>query len=107
VVLRFEEHVSGGYIWQFGDLVDAGLSIKLDGRSSAAGETHIGGVVFRTVIAEPKEESGARGHVKLQELRPWVEAGEPLNSLELDVAFSGPVPIGLLPAQREAELAVA
>ena len=107
VVFSFKEHASAGYIWQFGDLVDAGLEIRGDERKPMAGEAFIGGVVFRTVIAEPATAHGASGHVTLMESRPWAGSGEPLNSLELDVAFSGPVPVGLLPAQRAAELASA
>jgi Zn-dependent peptidase ImmA (M78 family)/predicted secreted protein len=107
VVLKFQEHASSGYVWQFGDLADAGLEIVEDGRAAKASRQHIGGVVFRTVIAESQEEQGASGHVHLQEVRPWQVKGKPLNSLELDVEFSGPVRAGLLPAQQEAELAVA
>jgi Zn-dependent peptidase ImmA (M78 family) len=107
VVLRFQEHASSGYVWQFGDLADAGLEIKEDARAAKSGKQHIGGVVFRTVIAKPQEESGASGHVHLREVRPWQSAGEPLHSLELDVELSGPVPAGLLPEQREALLGVA
>jgi predicted secreted protein len=107
VVLKFQEHASSGYVWQFADLVDAGLEIVEDGRAAKANKQHIGGVVFRTVIAESQEEQGASGHVRLREVRPWQAKGEPLNSLELDVELSGPVRAGLLPAQQEAELAVA
>jgi hypothetical protein len=107
VVLKVEEHASSGYLWQFGDLADAGLAIREDGRAASGGKGHIGGVVFRTVIAEAEDDGGASGHVRLREVRPWQAAGEPLHSLELDVELSGPVPDGLLPAQREALLGVA
>ncbi len=107
VVVKVEEHPSSGYVWQFGDLADAGLEIVEDARAAKSGKQHIGGVVFRTVIAEPQEESGASGHVHLREVRPWQSVGEPLHSLELDVELSGPVPAGLLPEQREALLGVA
>ena len=107
-MLRFEEHASSGYIWQLGDLADAGLAIREDGRAASGGKGHIGGVVFRTVIAEADDGGGgASGHVSLREVRPWQAAGEPLHSLELDVELSGPVRDGLLPAQREALLGVA
>jgi Zn-dependent peptidase ImmA (M78 family) len=104
VVCKFQEHSSSGYVWQFGDLVDAGLAIREDGHSSSRSQ-HIGGVVFRTVIAEAK--GGASGHVNLREVRPWESADAPLNSMELDVDLSGPVPAGLLPKQLEALLEVA
>jgi len=107
VMLRFEEHPSSGYLWQFGDLADAGLAIREDGRAAASNEQHIGGIVFRTVIAEPQDDGGASGHVSLREVRPWQATGEPLQSLELDINFSGPLSPGLLPEQREALLQVA
>jgi Zn-dependent peptidase ImmA (M78 family) len=107
VVLQLQEHASSGYLWQFGDLADVGLAIVDDGRAASSGKQHIGGVVLRTVIAEPQDDGGASGHVHLREVRPWQSAGEPLRSLKLDVELSGPVPAGLLPAQREALLGVA
>lgn len=106
VVLKFQEHASSGYVWQFGDLADVGLEIVEDGRATKGSKQHIGGVVFRTVIAESQETHGAIGRVRLREVRPWQTKGEPLNSLELDVELSGPVRAGLLPAQQEAELVV-
>ncbi len=105
VVLRFMEHSGSGYVWQLGDLADAGLAIVQDGRAADPDKELIGGGVFRTVIAESRD--GASGHVRLREVRPWQAAGKPLHSLELDVDLSGPVRPGLLPAQREALLGVA
>jgi Zn-dependent peptidase ImmA (M78 family) len=107
VVLRFQEHLNAGYVWQFGDLVDAGLTVRTDDRTPSASEAHIGGVVFRTVVAESTSSFGARGHVRAQEVRPWTGAGNPLAALEFDVEFSGPVAPGLLPAERAAALAAA
>ncbi len=107
VVLKFREHASSGYLWQFGHLAEAGFEIVRDGRTTDAGKQHIGGVVFRTVIAEPQDGGGASGHVHLREVRPWQPAGEPLHSLEFEIELSGPVRAGLLPAQREALLGVA
>jgi Zn-dependent peptidase ImmA (M78 family) len=102
VVLKFMEHSGSGYIWQLGDLTDAGLAVVRDGRASDSDKELIGGVVFRTVIAESQD--GASGHISLREIRPWQEAGEPLQSVDLDVDLSGPVRPGLLLAQREAAL---
>ncbi len=107
VVLQVEEHPSSGYRWQFGDLTDAGLSINADDRMSRTGEEHVGGVVMRTLMAEPRAGQGARGHVHLREIRPWQPEAEPLRSLELDIDLSGPVQTGLLPAQREILLSAA
>jgi hypothetical protein len=106
-VLRFQEHAGSGYLWQFGDLADAGLEIVEDARAAKSGKQNIGGVVFRTVVAEPQQDGGARGHIRLREVRPWQSDGKPLQSLELDVELSGPVPAGLLSEQRGALLGVA
>ena len=104
VVLKFLEHAGSGYVWQFGDLVDAGMAIVDDGRSSGASDQHIGGLVFRTVVAEAQAEEGARGHVNLRGVRPWQLKGAPLHSLELGLDLSGPVPFGPHPIQRKADL---
>lgn len=104
VVVKVQEHASSGYVWQFGELAKAGLAIREDGRASHGSE-HIGGIVFRTVIAEA--DGTGSGHVSLREVRPWQAKGTPLNSVELEVDLSGPVAAGLLPVQREALLEVA
>ena len=104
VVLKFQEHPSSGYLWQFGDLTDAGFAIRSDAHEATSTETQIGGVVFRTVIAEARGDAGARGHVSLREVRPWKAQAEPLQTLELDIDLSGPRPAGLLREQREALL---
>src|SRR5262249_17388349 len=94
VVVRIPEHANSGYAWNFGDLVDAGLAIREDGRVNEDTK-HIGGIVFRNIIAEA--QSGASGHVKLREVRPWQPKGEPLNSMELDVQLFGPMEAGWHP----------
>jgi len=104
VVLKFLEHSGSGYVWQFGDLVDAGMGIVEDGRVSVASDQHIGGAVFRTVVAETQAAEGIHSHVNLREVRPWLPTGSPLNSLELDIDLSGPVRDGPHPIQREADL---
>lgn len=104
VVVKVQEHASSGYVWQFGELAKAGLAIREDGRESGV-EQNLGGVVFRTVIAEA--DGNASGHVSLREVRPWLPSGTPLNSVNLDVDLSGPVSAGLLSLQREALLQVA
>jgi len=104
VVFKFLEHAGSGYVWQFGDLVDAGMAIVEDGRASGASDQHLGGVVFRTILAEAQAEAGASGHVNLREVRPWQPTGTPLHALELDIDLSGPVPGGPHPIQRKADL---
>ncbi len=103
-VLKFLEHSGSGYVWQFGDLVDAGMAIVEDGLASVASDQHIGGAVFRTVVAEAQAEEGVIGHVNLRELRMWQLKAVPLHSLELDFDLSGPVPDGPHPIQRKADL---
>jgi Zn-dependent peptidase ImmA (M78 family) len=100
VVIKTEEHANAGYLWQFGDLSSAGLEIRSDARAGTP--DHVGGIVYRTVIAEA---SGiVSGHLNLREVRPWQKGAEPLNSLEMEVDLYGPVAAGLLPLQREAAL---
>jgi hypothetical protein len=105
VVLKFREHSGSGYVWQFGDLVDAGMSIVEDGRASGASDQHIGGVIFRTVVAEAQD--GASGHINLREVRPWQPRGKALHSLELEVDLSGPLAKGLHPKQQQEALQIA
>jgi Zn-dependent peptidase ImmA (M78 family) len=104
VVLKFLEHSGSGYVWQFGDLADAGMGIVEDGRASDGSDQHLGGAVFRTVIAEAQGDESVHGHVKFREVRPWQPKGSPLNFLDLDIDLSGPVPDGPHPIQREADL---
>ena len=54
VVLKFMEHSGSGYLWQLGDLADAGLAVVRDGRVAGPDEQTIGGVVSRTVIAKAR-----------------------------------------------------
>lgn len=58
-------------------------------------------MVFRRVVAESQQ--GATGSVRMREVRPWEEA-DPLHSLNLEIDFTGPHPVGLRRAQREAAL---
>ena len=107
VVVKVKEHNGSGYLWRLDDLGSAGFAVVQDSLQDDADADSYGGIVFRTVIAEPKEDSGAEGHVLLQETRPWQADGEALQSLKLDVDFVGPVGAGLHQAQRRALLGVA
>lgn len=104
VVVKVKEHSGSGYLWQLDDLAAAGFAVVQDNLEDDDDEDSFGGIVFRTVIAEPKEDEGAEGHVFLQEIRPWQANGEPLQSLKLDVDLFGPVNSGLHRAQRKALL---
>jgi Zn-dependent peptidase ImmA (M78 family)/predicted secreted protein len=106
VVLTFLEHSGSGYVWRLDELAAAGLIVVDDSRSSADGdEETVGGILRRRVIAEAR--NGARGALQLAEVRPWQSAGEPLNSMKVDVDLSGPVAGGLLRAERLAWLGAA
>jgi Zn-dependent peptidase ImmA (M78 family) len=105
VVVKVKEHSGSGYLWQFDDLAATGLAVVQDNRAADSDKELVGGVVFRTVIAE--STNVAEGHVFLRETRPWQAKGEPLQSLNLDIDFYGPVDAGLHRAQRKALLGVA
>lgn len=102
VVFTFPEHSSSGYVWKFDDLAEAGLVIVKDERSTVGPADIVGGVVSRNVITVAKQ--GARGIVKLREVRPWQVAGKAIQSVDLNVDLNGPIGQGLLLAQREAAL---
>jgi len=103
ILFRLSEHASSGYIWQFGDLVDLGLALRRDIRAVAL-DQHVGGIVLRLVVAE--SEGPVTGRVGIDEVRPWL-ATDALNSMHLNIDFTGPIAAGLLPAQRAALLGVA
>jgi Zn-dependent peptidase ImmA (M78 family) len=107
VVVKVKEHSGSGYLWRLDDLGGAGFAVVRDSLEDNADADSYGGIVFRTVIAEPKEDGGAEGHVLLRETRPWQADGEALQSVNLDVDFVGPVGAGLHRAQRKAFLGVA
>ena len=107
VVVKVKEHSGVGIPVAARRLaVAAGLAVVHDDLEDDSDNDSYGGVVFRTVIAEPKEDELAEGHVVLRETRPWQAKGEPLQSLKLDVDFFGPVDAGLHRAQRKALLGV-
>jgi hypothetical protein len=106
VVVKVKEHSGSGYLWRLDDLERVGFAVVMDHLEDEPDDSY-GGIVFRTVVAEPREDSGAEGHVLLRETRPWQADGEPLQSLKLDVDFVGPVGAGLHRAQRKAFLGVA
>ena len=107
VVVKVKEHSGSGYLWRLDDLDSAGFAVVQDRLDDDADADSYGGIVFRTVIAEPRENRGAEGHVHLQETRPWQTDGEANQSLKLDVDFIGPLGNGLHWAQRRALLGVA
>jgi Zn-dependent peptidase ImmA (M78 family) len=107
VVVKVKEHSGSGYLWRLDDLESAGFAVVRDNLEDDSDDDSYGGIMFRTVIAEPKEDSGAEGHVLLQETRPWQANGDALHSLKLDVDFVGPVGAGLHRRQRQAFLGVA
>jgi Zn-dependent peptidase ImmA (M78 family) len=106
VVFKVKEHSGSGYLWRLEELADAGFAVVNDGLEDADEET-FGGVVIRKVTARPKSKDGVDSHVVLREARPWQMEVKPLQSLQLDVDFVGPVNAGLHRAQRAALLGIA
>jgi Zn-dependent peptidase ImmA (M78 family) len=102
VVVKLQEHSGSGYLWRLDDLAKAGLAVVEDRRAADPDTDLVGGITFRTVIAE--SQTGATGHVSLKEVRPWQAKGTPLHSLDLEVDLSGPVQTGLHKAQRQKAL---
>jgi Zn-dependent peptidase ImmA (M78 family) len=105
VILRFEEHSGSGYMWKFNDLAEAGLEVLEDRRVTLRQGDQIGGVVGRRVTAQPRQE--AHGKVRLVEVRPWLPAAKPLNTVHLQMDLSGPVGSGLFAIERRRLLGVA
>ena len=106
VVMTFLEHSGSGYVWRLDDLAAAGLIVVDDSRVGTNGDGEmVGGILHRRVIAEAR--NGAHGALHLAEIRPWQSIGGPLHSVALNVDLSGPVPGGLLPAERNAWLGAA
>ncbi len=105
VVVKVVEHSGSGYLWQFDDFASTGLAVVQDSRAADSDKELVGGVVFRTVVAE--STNMVEGHVCLREARPWQANGEPLQSLNLDLDFYGPMDAGLHRAQRRTLLGVA
>jgi Zn-dependent peptidase ImmA (M78 family) len=102
VVVKLQEHSGSGYLWRLDDLAKAGFAVVEDSRAADPDTDLVGGMTFRTVIAE--SHTGASGLVTLKEVRPWQAKGQPLHSLELEVDLSGPVQTGLHKAQRQKAL---
>ena len=105
VVICLDEHSGSGYVWNFADLVAAGLSVVADNREAIGNDDCVGGLVSRSVTAQ--STGPARGKVRLTEVRPWVPQEEPLSALLFDVDLFGPVGSGILARERKQLLGVA
>jgi hypothetical protein len=95
-VLRLSERSGGGYLWNIDQLRASGFAILHDDRENtdAAG---VGGPTVRHVTAGL--EQPARGHMSLNECRPWQPAA-PIAQINLDYDFTGPEEEGLSRAER-------
>lgn len=105
VVFRLAEHSGSGYMWRFDELAAAGMDILEDRRTPLRQGDQIGGIVARRVTARPV--ALARGVARLAEVRPWLAASEPLNTVQLRLDLSGPVGPGLFATERRRLLGVA
>lgn len=102
-VIRLKEHSSGGYVWNFDQLVESGFLIVQDTRD-ALEEDGIGNPVFRNVTAQL--ENSSQGRIDLAELRPW-QLQDPLSELSFNFDLSGPELEGLSRADKRRALLAA
>ena len=102
-VIRLKEHSSGGYVWNFDQLVESGFLIVQDTRE-APDTDGIGNPVVRNVTAHLEDSS--RGHIDLAEQRPW-QPHEPLTKLTFDYDLTGPEIEGLSRAEKKRALLAA
>ena len=106
VIIDLQEHSASGYLWQINQVSDTGLIIRSDERISPFAD-EIGGVVHRVMTAQAAESNnGVKGRLNLREVRPWSPDDSLLNSVELDLEFTGPVQ-GLHPKQLKVYLGAA
>lgn len=102
-VLRLAEHSNGGYLWNFDELCGSGFAIVSNEAEKVETES-IGDIGVRQITAQPPSEY--RGHVVLDETRPWDRA-QRLSRLELELDFTGPEEVGLSQAERRQMLEAA
>lgn len=102
-VIRLKEHSSGGYVWNFDQLVESGFLIVQDTRESLDNDG-VGNPVFRNITAHLEDSSFGRIH--LAEQRPW-RPQEPLSNLTFDFDLSGPELEGLSRADKKRALLAA
>ncbi len=95
-VLKLSEHSGGGYLWNIDQLRESNFAIIRDDRETADVEG-IGGPMIRHVIGSI--EQGLRGHVSLDECRPW-QRGAPITRVTLNYDFTGPEEEGFSQAER-------
>lgn len=95
-VLRLKEHSSGGFVWNFDQLVASGFAIVRDVRQEVDGDG-VGNPVVRQITAAP--EAAPRGQVQIKEYRPW-QPLPPHSLLTLDYDLTGPEQEGLSRAER-------
>lgn len=102
-VIRLREHSSGGYVWNFDQLVESGFLIVQDAREALDNEG-VGNPVFRNVTAHL--EYSSQGKINLAEQRPW-QPHDPLSELSFDFDLSGPELEGLSRADKKRALLAA
>lgn len=102
-VIRLKEHSSGGYVWNFDQLVESGFLIVQDTRE-ALDDEGVGNPVFRNITAHLEDSSFGRIH--LAEQRPW-QPQEPLSKFTFDFDLSGPELEGLSRADKKRALLAA
>ncbi len=102
-VIRLKEHSSGGYVWNFDQLVESGFLIVQDTRE-ALDEDGVGNPVFRNITAQLEDSN--QGRVDLTEKRPW-QPQDTLSKLSFDFDLTGPELEGLSRADKKKALLAA
>lgn len=92
-----QEHVGGGYEWNFDEIPSTSLEVRDDKRVEADSSL-IGGTVTRRVVVQGS--APARTNLKLEERRPWEGPGDALQSVEFSLALLGKEPVGQLRQER-------
>jgi Zn-dependent peptidase ImmA (M78 family) len=86
-VLRLKESSGAGYLWNVGDLKNAGFLLFRDDRLLPDADDDIGGDVERIVSARPGENRV--GRITLQQTRPWESSGAPISRLSFAFDLRG------------------
>ena len=102
-VVRLRESSGAGYVWDFDELASAGFALVADDQEMDRPDS-VGGILTRTVTA--RSDSRTRGHITLQETRPWLPQ-KPLHEFHLNYDLRGPEEPGMWEQEQQRALQVA
>lgn len=86
-VLRLPERSAAGYVWDLGQLREAGLAVVRDERVEPV-RPAVGGYVDRLITVSPAARR--QGEMVLTERRPWEAAGQEIKEFRVRYFLSGP-----------------